>query len=371
VTSLAGLDLLRELDAWHAFDPVALPGQRTLLYVPFEQLVGGRHEARVLAALENSQRVALVAPIGAGKSSLIEYVAMSAADSIAAIWVSAGHEKREVLMDPPEFARLVIREIVDWARGIRLMSEDERRSFLLETGTTLPSRSQLRRQTLSLKLALGWLQPGMTDEVQETLADPDVDRNRADFVDSLDRLVELIHDDLGRTPVLIIDDSDRWLRLETGNRDALLDAFFGDTCRMLAERNWAVIMAVHPEYCAAPAFRGAMANGYFNAQFDVPQLPDARAIRHLFDVRIGLTVDAALQRTALEAAARPVATASDAAAVFEGDFEAILFESYTASDRNLRALLTVAQQALQEAIGRDEAIVSNAALREAALALAP
>lgn len=371
MTPLAGIELLRELDAAHAFDPVALPGQRTLLYVPFEELVGGRHESRVFEALDHTHRIALVAPIGAGKSSLVEYVVTSGAEAFAPIWVSAGDEDAAVLTDPPEFARLVIRETVGWARGIRAMTEDDRQAFLRETSRTLPSRSRVHRQALSLKLALGWIEPGMTDEVQETLADPEIDRNRGDFIDSLDRLVELIHDDLGRTPVLIIDDSDRWLRLPTQNREALLDAFFAETCRMLAERNWAVVMAAHPEYCAAQAFRAAMANGYFDLELHVPHIADANAIRKLFDVRIGLIVEAASARQALEAGEPPPAEGGDAAHVFEEGFEAILLDSYRARDRNLRALLTVAQQALQEAIGKDKPLVSNAALREAALAISP
>jgi hypothetical protein len=73
----------------------------------------------------------------------------------------------------------------------------------------------------------------------------------------------------------------------------------------------------------------------------------------------------------MEAGTRSVAAAADADDVFETGFDAMLFGYYNATDRNLRSVLTVAQQALQEAIGMDEALVSNASLREAALALAP
>ena len=370
MTELDGSELLRELDGSHAFDPIALPGQRALLYVPFEELVSGRHEGRVLDALRNTHRIALVAPIGAGKSSLIEYVVTLDAETFAPIWVSASHEDTRVLKDPPEFARHLIRQVVGWARGIRAMTEDERRAFLVETSRTLPSRTRRSRQSFSLKLALGWIEPGVSREVEETLADPEVDRNRADFVDSLDRLITLVREDLQRTPVVVIDDSDRWLRLATADREALLDGFFGDTCRMLAERNWAVIMAVHPEYCAAPAFRRALANGYFGVQIDVPQIRDAAGIKQVFDVRIRIAAQAAAERLAMEAGTRPVAAVAGADDVFEAGFESILFRYYRATGGNLRSVLTVAQQALQEAIGMDEAVVGNASLREAVLALA-
>jgi hypothetical protein len=60
-------------------------------------------------------------------------------------------------------------------------------------------------------------------------------------------------------------------------------------------------------------------------------------------------------------------TASD---VFEGGFDEVLYDCYDRADGNVRAALTVAQQALQETIDRGEEIVSLAALREAALGIA-
>src|SRR5207249_3625923 len=156
----------------------------------------------------------------------------------------------------------LIREIIGWARDIKAMSNEERNAFLADTSAVLPARSRSHKQSFSLKMAL-WLEPSMSDEVEETLADPEIERNRGDWVDSLDRLVELINEDMRRVPVVIIDDSDRWLRLESNDRDNLLNAFFSDTCRMLAERNWAVVMAIHPEYCAAGSFREALQNGWF------------------------------------------------------------------------------------------------------------
>jgi hypothetical protein len=370
----ASPDLLQLLYATHAFDPVAQPGSRTLLYVPFEELLGGSYESRLGTDIRNVQRVALIGPIGSGKSSMVEYVLRRSGDDFAAIWISAGHEGAATLRDPPEFARHLIREVVGWARDARQMSEEERRVFLVETSSVLPGRLSRHRQSLSLTLALHWITPGWSNEVEETLADPELERNRGDFIASLSRLFELINDELDRIPVVIIDDSDRWLRLADVDREALLAEFFTDTCRMLAELNCAIVMAVHPDYCPTSAFRSAASNGFFNVQLDLPRIDRSEAFRTLFERRIRAVTSAAEEERLLEAGIDPeLAPAGEQTGVsdvFEEGFERILLDVYDASDSNLRSVLTVTQQALQETINLDEARVTSAALRDAAFSLA-
>jgi hypothetical protein len=325
LNGLAGAELLAVMQARQAFAPVAQPGYRTHLYVPFEELVGGRHESLLRESFENTQRVALIGPIGSGKSSLIEYVTSTGADVFAPIWISVGHESDEMLRDPPEFARHLIREVVRWARDSQTMADEQRRALLAETTPTLPTVMHAQRQDFSLKLALGWLNPGFSHEVEETVADPAVERNRGEFVASLDRLVELIRDDLDRVPIVIIDDSDRWLRLDGTLRDALLDGFFVDTCRMLAERNWAVAMAIHPDYCATRGYREGAGNGYFTVQHGMPQLESPTALRQLFAVRIQSVAEAENEYRALEEGVDPISPITvEVLDVFEEGFDALL-----------------------------------------------
>jgi ATPase subunit of ABC transporter with duplicated ATPase domains len=137
-----------------AFAPVAQPGYRTHLYVPFEELVGGRHESLVQEAFENTQHLAVIGPIGSGKSSLIEYVTTAGAATFAPIWISVGHESDTMLRDPPEFARHLILEVVRWARDSRAMNEDERRAVLAETTPTLPTTTRAHKQDFSARQAV-------------------------------------------------------------------------------------------------------------------------------------------------------------------------------------------------------------------------
>ncbi len=61
-------------------------------------------------------------------------------------------------------------------------------------------------RSTTLAFALKWIEPRWSREIEQTLADPEIERARGDFIASLDRLIELIHEDLDRKPVLIIDD---------------------------------------------------------------------------------------------------------------------------------------------------------------------
>jgi hypothetical protein len=365
---------LRTLNAMHAFDPVPLRGYRTSFYLPFEEMTGAKTESKLGTDIANGQRVAVVGPIGCGKSSLIEYVLATRSTDLAPIWISAAHEGEGTLTDPPEFARHLIRQIVGWATETRQMSREEREAHLAASSRVHASRASTRKTTLSLKLALGWLEPGISDEVTETLANPEVERSRGDYVGSLDRLIELIHDDLRRTPVLVIDDTDLWLRFDGEVRERVLNAFFLDTARMLAERNWAIVFGVHPEYCALAAFRTASQNGWLSTEVSVPELTSPDSIAALLDLRVRTCLDAATEAEMLEEGVPPELFADVAALgaddVFESGYEDVLFAAYRQADANLRIVLTVAQHALQDTFALGEARVSAAALREASLRLA-
>ena len=55
--------------------------------------------------------------MGSGKSSVLEYVTSVDADAIAPIWIAVNHESEEILRDPTQFARHLIRQIVPGGHG--------------------------------------------------------------------------------------------------------------------------------------------------------------------------------------------------------------------------------------------------------------
>lgn len=365
---IEGQELLQALEQLQAFDAVPLARYRTTNYVDFERLADVPCETWLQGAIENVRRCAVIGPLGSGKSTLIEHV-VTGLPKTATLWVSAAHEEDAHLLDPVEFARHMIRQIVRWAADAGSLSVEERQAALVQSARAHPRSTTQRSQTIGVKLAAGWIEPAWSQEIQQTLADPEVERLGTEIVASLDRLVDLIHD-RGLRPLVVVDDSDRWLNTQGVARAELLNGFFGKTCRMLAERNWAIALAVHPEYCDSDGYRSAQRDGWINDRLDVPSLRGPDAIRLLFDERVSVAAEDAAELQAIEAGElKPEGPWPKAAHVFENGFEALLFELYEQTGLNVRTVLTVADQTLREAIRRGEDRIPTDALRTTILTL--
>jgi hypothetical protein len=357
-------ELLRALDARRVLESMPLPGTRSDLFVPFGRLAGVGVEETVRPSLADLRRIALVGAVGSGKSSLLEYVLLTTADPLAPLWVSAGHEGERTLTDPTEFARHVIRQIVRWAAPLGRMTTTEERAALVSTSAKQPSATTATSQAIGLKIAAGWLEPSWSREVVNTLVDPEVERSRSDFVDSLRDLVELIHA-WGLRPILIIDDFDIWVSTAVGGDESKIGMFFEQTCRMLAELNWGVVVSVQPEYCGLPSFVAAREQRYLNERIELPQL-DASALRKIFDERVIHAVTS--ENELATATGKPERlAASSAYDVFEPGFEHVLHGRYRL-DWNIRPVLGIAETALRNAIAEGDELVSIAALRAAMFA---
>lgn len=358
------VELLRALDDWRVFESMPLPGARSDLFVPFDRLAGVGVEGTLRRGLADLRRVALVGAVGSGKSSLLEYVLSTTDDPLAPLWVSAGHEGERTLTDPTEFARHVIRQIVRWAGPLGRMTTTEERAALVATTAAQPSMTTTSSQTIGFKIAAGWLEPSWSREVVRTLVDPEVERSRSEFVDSLRDLVALIHD-WGLRPLLIVDDFDIWVSTAVGGDQRKIDVFFEQTCRMLAELNWGVVISVQPEYCGLAGFVAAREQRYLNERMELPQL-DARALLQIFDERVLHAV--AARNDAATAAGEPALLgASGAHDAFEPGFEETLHGRYR-RDWNLRPVLGIAETALRNALAEGDERVSIAALRAAMVA---
>lgn len=350
---------------WHAFDPVALPGQRGAVFVPFESLTGEQVESKLREGAVTAARVSVVGPIGSGKSSAIEYALETTDHQLAVMWISAAHEGRETLIDAVEFARHVIRQIVRWAHDSGSLTSEEQRSALLSSSRLHSATSETRSTSIGLKLALGWLEPSWADEVKRTLADPEVDRLRSDFVDSLDRLVALLYE-RGFTPVVVVDDFDRWVNTTSGDTKPVLAAFFDNTVRMLAERNWSLVLAIQPEYASLSEYRRAVEQGFLASQVEIPLLPSSDVLKAIFDERVRRAVESENERRTAQGLDELEVVGAEG--VFEDRFELQLYARYE-QDANLRPVFTIADQALREAVRAGESTVLCAALADVAVAI--
>jgi len=96
----------------------------------------------------------------------------------------------------------------------------------------------------------------------------------------------------GAGPVLVLDDTDRWLTATwLPDSTATRDAFFTTIPRLLSEElDAAAVIAVHPTYLDDAAYRAA--RGFLSRTITVPPVPSAGAVAAILYRRIALAMDA-------------------------------------------------------------------------------
>lgn len=150
-------DLLALLSRESAFDPTPLPTDLAALHVPFDTLTSGHEtEGALRAAAHSSGRVALVGPMGSGKSSVLAHV-FQPDEGFAPIQVSVAPEHEETVTEPGAFAQHVVRVVSTWAADVEMLSEKEREQLLraVSDRRVLPSRSAGTRGGIAVQLP--WL----------------------------------------------------------------------------------------------------------------------------------------------------------------------------------------------------------------------
>lgn len=343
-------ELIETLRAVAAFDATPLPEDLAALHVPFDELLGEEKTERELRkAAEASGRIALVGAMGSGKSSVLSY-ALTPAEGFAPIPISVAPETDETVSDPGRFAQHVVRVVSAWAAEVEMLSVGQRDELLrsIAQRRAMPTRSIQTRAGLSIQLP--WLAKGeFARDVKRELAPAvEVERSAVEYLDSLKRLMRLIRT-IELQPVLIIDDSDRWLRRGEPRLD-IVGAFFGRIVRTLAELETSLTIAVHENYLDLAEYRDNTV-GVINTRIDVPALTEKDQLARILDHRVQV-----------------VGVDDGSADIFTADGLARLWRFYKAEcGCSLRKTLQIAHTALSEA-ARDQADRVGLALIESSIA---
>lgn len=278
-------ELIAVLRREAAFDPTPLAEDLAALHVPFDQLLGDARVERALAeAARAADRIALVGTMGGGKSSVLAHT-LTHGNGFAALPISVAPESDETVTEPGAFAQHAVRVVSTWAAEVEMLSGDERDELLRSISDTraLPSRS--RQVHAGLTVQLPWLVKGelARDIRRELEAGADVARSAAEHLEALKRLTRLIRA-VELEPVLVVDDSDRWLRRGEPRRD-LVAGFFGRVVRELAELQIGFAVAVHEHYLELDEYREATP-GVLSARVDVPRLSEPGQLAEIIAHRI-------------------------------------------------------------------------------------
>jgi ABC-type phosphonate transport system ATPase subunit len=273
-------EMLERLRARHAFDAAPLRSSMHALHVSFDELTGSRGcEARLLDAVRGGHRVALVGPSGSGKTSVTESVLGPLVEGLAPIPVPVYVETPEIATDPAMFARHIVGVVRRWVHD----GLPRQASRAVEVGGRRRGRTQklsVAPSWLGAKVELGYELRQATED-QPTLSSERLDQAR--------QLLEIIAaNDL--RPVLVLDDTDRWLNASwQPNSETLRSAFFGRVIRVVAEDlATAAVVAVHPTYLSDPDYRAA--SGFLDTTIRVPALPSAAAVGRVLARRVAVAL---------------------------------------------------------------------------------
>ena len=278
-------ELIGSLRREAAFDPTPLPEDLAALHVPFDALNGGdRVEQALAAAARAAERIALVGAMGSGKSSVLSYT-LTAEQGFAALPISVAPESDETVSDPGRFAQHVVRVISSWAGELEMLSAERRDQLLRAVAErrVLPSRSKQTHAGIGLQLP--WLVKGelARDIHRELEPAQEVGRSAVEYLDALKRLARVVRA-IELEPLLVIDDSDRWLR-RGKPRGEIVGAFFERVVRELTQLEIGFAVAVHETYLALPEYQETTP-GVLSARIDVPRLPTSDQLERIIAHRV-------------------------------------------------------------------------------------
>jgi hypothetical protein len=191
----------------------------------------------------------------------------------------------ETATDPRRFAQHLVRTVIRYSTEILTKEElAELRRSAADT-TSASSRERTRRIAVGAPKLIFDAQ--FASEVKSGAEGLNEELMAGEAVSAIVRLVDLFRTH-GREPYWVIDDSDRWIRIEGADLSTVADAFFRQVVPMLArEINCGFVLAAHDEYATLDGYREAQE--LFSRVIPLP-IPDApaSAISAILDHRIRL-----------------------------------------------------------------------------------
>ncbi|WP_029137170.1 hypothetical protein [Nakamurella lactea] len=323
-------DLLNLLRDNGAFDPAPRHAELSDMHVPFDTLSGARNvEHALLAGLRAGNRIALLGASGSGKSSVVAYTLGPLVEGIFPIPVPVYPEPATVAGNGTEFVAHLVRTI---SRMLQATTPGlSRPAQQLEQRATAGGTGQRRH-----RISAGWrsagLGPELAYELERAVSVPAPTAGQV--LDQGRQILDLVAAD-GLVPILILDDTDRWLAATAPEIARVRREFFFTVPRLLAEDlGAAAVIAVHPEYLQDPGYQAAQ--GFLTDAIQVPAVPSAAAVGAVLARRVELA----------RAAETP-----DVAEVFTPDALEVLYAHYTAWPSNIRRnILLPAHTALSLAL---------------------
>jgi ABC-type phosphonate transport system ATPase subunit len=251
-------------------------------HLPFDTLVSGAAvEAPLLAAAKRRERIALIASSGSGKSSVVAHTFGPTVDGVAPIVIQVKPLPVDAVCRPEAVAGEILRSAHRYSEQLGALAPGERDRII---AATAGERRLSHGSTTSagFGLGLGWLTGQRTTEVMRQSEFTET-VGLAEKTATIAAVLEIARRD-GLHPVLIFDDTDRWL----GGEDAVIvDRFFDEVLRWLAsDVDASVVVAVHDRYVEDRPDRLA----FLDTRIRVPALTDQSQLAAMLTRRAALNL---------------------------------------------------------------------------------
>ena len=318
---------LKKLRAEGAFEPMLRFDELLIDHIPYSQLVGVDVESELVRELvEETRCVSVLAPSGAGKSSLIAAAAERLPDDRPPLRIAVG-TSAEVAEEPVAFGRHVVRE----ARRLldaQLAAEDRSK---LDVAAAVRKVTARGGSGAKIEVALPPIKgiSGKTAlELRKSVVQLEEDLGDSGMLEALAALIGAFAGHRLR-PVLIFDDTDHWLgRDERGRRVA--NQFFAGPVRLIAKEldHVSAVVATHDVYTDVPGYSAARS---LLVEVEVPRLEPPRD-------GLAKILGRHVERSGVKASLDEVLE-NDALVRLEAEYERL--------NRDLRATLRIAHVALK------------------------
>jgi hypothetical protein len=264
----------------HAFDDAPKRDELGWYHVPFQDIVGpSRIEDNLLAACRRRERLAIVGDSGAGKSSLINGSLGPLAADIAPVIVPVSAEPRDTIVEPRSMFAVIGAAIVRQAREAGAVSDQRADEALAETTTDRRvGRAPERARRFGFGVLGNQVSTDLTRQFEERQT---IERSADETLATVGQMMDMLRDPGGLVPVLVFDDSDRWL----GDADnTTRREFFGRMLPSLRELPCALVVAIHRHDLSDDNLRSDITRT-LEVRIDVPRLPSVEALRAVLDSR--------------------------------------------------------------------------------------